>query len=45
MYRYSKLLAPSTDTSFIVRSYCASQFPERHLPNFPAAAYLLTRRQ
>ncbi len=39
-----ELLARSTDTSFIVRTYCASQFPERHLPNFPASAYLLTRK-
>ena len=45
MYRYPKLLARSIDTSFILRTYCASQFPERHLPDFPASAYLLTRKQ
>jgi hypothetical protein len=45
MYRYSKLLARGIDTSFILRTYCASQFPERRLPDFPASAYLLTRKQ
>ena len=45
MYRYPKLLARSIDTSFILRTYCASQFPERLLPDFPASAYLLTRNQ
>ena len=40
-----KLLARSTDTGFILRTCCASQFPERRLPDFPASAYLLTRKQ
>lgn len=38
-------LARGTDTGSILRTYCASQFPERHLPDFPASAYLLTRKQ
>jgi len=45
MYRYPDLLARSSDTSFILRTYCASQFPERLLPDFPASAYFLTRNQ
>ena len=31
--------------SFILRTCCASQFPERLLPDFPASAYFLTRNQ
>ena len=40
-----KLLDRSSDTSSILRTWCASQSPERQLPDFPAFAYLLTRNQ
>jgi len=45
MYPYPELLARSIDTSFILRTYRASQFPERLLTDFPASAYFLTRNQ
>ena len=43
---YPELLARSirSRTSFL-RTCRASHFPERRFPNFPASAYLLTRKQ